>query len=50
MRRIKQAFDCEISYTFLVLLTQQVMVYVQHAYGFSLPKGLGLKIHDELRF
>ena len=26
MRRIKQAFDCEISYTFFVLLTKQVMV------------------------
>ena len=49
MRRVKQAFDCDISYTFFVLLTQQVMVqYVQHVYGFSLPKGLGLGIHDEL--
>ena len=26
MRRIKQAFDCEIFYTFFVLLTKQVMV------------------------
>ena len=50
MRRIKQAFDCEISYTFFVLLTKPVMVYVQHVYGFSLPKELDLWIHDELWF